>query len=221
MPVSTSIDFEDGQINQFNTNKDVFWNWPDPDLRHAVALDAHTTGSLVPLLLTAHDRWLDAGNKNMADFFTAGRASLFQQAAVKEGVGEGDVFLHSLLFTEAQMVRGAASALNDVQAALSVLATAPSKAIRRLASFGADLSETFNKNLSIYSSAEAVRTLNSMLLVEASRSLDSTVLSTSPAAMLSLIVLANGHSFQLSDYLSGKLPPRAEVAVGQTLTNLT
>jgi hypothetical protein len=219
MPQSTSIDFEGGHINQFNTNTDVFWNWPDPDLRHAVALDPHTTASLAPLIQTAHDRWVDAGNKDTAKRFT--NPGVFQNAAVKQGLGEGDVFLHSLLQTEAEMVRGAASALQDVQDALSVLNTAPSKAIVRLAKFGADLSGTFNKNLSIYSSAEVVRTLNSMLLVEASRSLDSTVLSTPPAAMLSLIVLANGHSFQLSDYLSGKVPPRAQVAVAQTLTNLT
>ncbi len=221
MPPSTSIDFEDGQINQFNTDKTVFWNWLDQDLRHAVALDPHTTASLVPMLLTAHDRWMDAGNKNMANFFTAARAGAFQKAAVSEGLGGGDGSLHSLLFTESEMVDGAASALTDVQGALSVLSTAPSKAIRRLATFGADLSQTFDKNLSLYSSAEAVRTLNSMLLVEASRALDSTVLSSVPAAMLSLVVLANGHSFQLGDYLNGKLPPRSEVAVAQTLTNLT
>jgi hypothetical protein len=220
MPLSTSIDFEGGHINQFNTNTDVFWNWPDPDLRHAVALHPATTASLGPLLNTAHDRWWDAGNRDTANRFTADQAGVFQNAAVREGVGEGDVFLHSLLLTEAEMVRGAASALKDVQDVLPELATAPSKAIRRLANFGADLSATFNKNLSIYSSAEAVRTLNSMLLVEASRALDSTVLSD-PAAMLSLIVLAKGHSFQLSDYLSGKVPARAEVAVAQTLTNLT
>jgi len=216
MPPSTSINFQNGQI-QFNTDKDVFWNWPDPDLRHAVALDHHTALSLAPMLATAHDRWANAGHNNTAGFFTPDQATTFQQMAISD---MGDTLLQSLLFTEAAMVRGASSALNDVQGALSVLDTAPSKAICRLASFGADLSETFNTKLSKYSSAETVRILNSMLLVEASRALDSTVLSTNPAAMFSLIVLANGHSFQLSDYLSGKIPPRAEVAVAQTLTNL-
>ena len=29
LPVSTSIDFDNATINQFNTDKDVFWDWPD------------------------------------------------------------------------------------------------------------------------------------------------------------------------------------------------
>jgi hypothetical protein len=38
--------------------------------------------------------------------------------------------------------------------------------------------------------------------------------------MLSLLALKPGHTFKLADYLAGKLPPKAEVAVAQTLTNL-
>jgi hypothetical protein len=40
-------------------------------------------------------------------------------------------------------------------------------------------------------------------------------------AMLNIIVLSNQHKFQLNDFLSGNLPPREEVAVAQTLTNLS
>jgi hypothetical protein len=133
---------------------------------------------------------------------------------------DGDRLLQSLLFTESQMVRGAADALKDVQKALPALPTAPSKAIRRLAAFGADLTSTFNKNLSIYSRPETMRALNSLLLVEASKALDPSMLAATPAAMLNLVVLAKTHDFPLADYLTGKLPPADEIAVGQTLTNL-
>ena len=37
MPVSTTIDFQDGQIRRFNTDSDVYWNFVDTDLRRAVA----------------------------------------------------------------------------------------------------------------------------------------------------------------------------------------
>jgi hypothetical protein len=46
-------------------------------------------------------------------------------------------------------------------------------------------------------------------------------LSKAPTAMATMMVLTPTHKFQLSDYLTGQLPPREEVAVVQTLTNLT
>jgi hypothetical protein len=216
LPVSTSIAFEDGEIRQFNTDQNVFWDWPDPNLRKAAALDRHTTQSLVPALLRAHDRWLNAGNGHNAAFFTADQAERFQQMTI---TGMGDNLLQSLRSTEAEMVSGAASALKDIQASVTSLATAPTRAISKLAAFGADLSATFNKKLSVYSTPEVLRSLNSLLLVEASRALDANMAAVTPTAMLSLLVLANGHTFQLSEYLKGKLPPRSEVALAQTLTN--
>jgi hypothetical protein len=216
MPVSTSINF-DGQQLQFNTDADVFWNFPDQALRRAMVFDRHTTASLLVALASARDRLIAAGDSHNASFFGPDQAGNFQQMAAGT---DGDVFLQSLLFTESQMVRGAAAALKDVKSALPALATAPSLAIRRLASFGADLTETFNKNLTLYSRQETMRTLNSLLLVESSRALNPGMLAVTPAAMLSLSVLTKGHTFQLSDYLTGNLPSKAEVAVGQTLTNL-
>lgn len=220
MPVSTSIDFDKstGQITRFNTNKDVFWNFPDPDLRGAMVIDSHTTQSLVPALLTAHDRLLDAGDSDNAGFFTADQLGKFQELMATGGAG--DILLQSLLFTEAELVRGAASALKDLQKALPALATAPSQAIRQLASFGADFTATFNKNLTLYSRPETMRTLNSLLMVEASRALNPAMAAGTPAAMLSMAVLKSGHTFQLNDYLTGQQPPEQEVAVAETLTNL-
>ena len=217
MPVSTSVNFDNGNLT-FNTDKAVFWNWPDVNLRQAFAVDRHTGSALVPMLRAARARWLDAGNNNIADSFTDDQAPRFLQAAIKLGNGSGDEFLSSLLFTESQMVTGAAVALRDVRAALPQLATAPTKAIKLLSKFGADLSTTFDNRLSVYSTAEAVRTLNSMLLTEASNALSGQV--ATPTAMMNLIVLTANHTFKLTDYLGGSLPPKDQVAVAQTLTNL-
>jgi hypothetical protein len=216
LPVSTSINFSDGQINRFNTDDDVFWNFPDPNLRKAIAFDFHTTSSLVSALTVARKRLLDAGDSRSAAFFTPDKASSFQSLATNH---TGDILLQSLLFTEAEMVNGAAGALKDIQGMLSDAATAPTKAIARFAEFGAHLTGTFNKSLSIYGN-ESLRTLNSMLMVEASKAIDFRFAGAPPTAMATLLVLSPQHKFQLSDYLSGDLPPRQEVAVAQTLTNL-
>jgi hypothetical protein len=217
MPVSTSISFQNGEIQQFNADTDVFWDFPDVSLRKAVALDSHTTRSLLPALASARERLLDAGKSGAAAFFTPDQAGSLQNLATNS---LGDVLLQSLLFTEAEMVNGAASAIKDVQGMLSNAATAPSQAIARFAEYGSHLTDTFNKSLSIYGN-ESLRTLNSMLMIEASKAIDLGFVSTPPTAMATLLVLSNQHKFQLSDYLNGDLPPREEIAIAQTLTNLS
>ncbi len=191
LPVSTSIRFEDGRITRFNTDRDVFWDFQDPGLRRAMVFDGHTRARLG-----------DEGGR-------------WQQLAASP---LGDRCLHSLLFTESQLVRGAADALQKIQDALAHGAAEPAKAIPHLADFGAALTEVFNRELSVYGT-DWLRTLNSMLLVEASRALDAGA-AGAPAAMLSLVMLSEPHTFDLADYLKGKFPPANEVAMAQTLTNM-
>jgi hypothetical protein len=216
MPISTSISFQNGEI-KFNTDTDVFWDFPDVSLRKAVALHRLTTRSLGPALAIARERLLDAGKSGLAAFFTADQAGSLQNLATNSF---GDILLQSLLFTEAEMVNGAASTLRDVQDMLSNAATAPSQAIARFAEYGSHLTETFNKSLSTYGD-ESLRTLNSMLMIEASKAIDLGFVSTPATAMVTMLVLSKQRKFQLSDYLNGELPPREEVTVAQTLTNLS
>jgi hypothetical protein len=216
LPVSTSIDFQDRQIRRFNTDQDVFWNFPDPDLRRAMAFEVPTTRALIPTLLNASQRLLHAGETARAEFFTADGAKAFQQLASN---ATGDVLLQSLLFTEAEMVRGAATALREVQSMLPRAATSPKEAIARLADFGATVTSTFNKSLSVYGN-ESLRTLNSMLFAEASVAISPGLAASPPKAMLNLFVLKPQHAFQLDTFLNGDMPPRDQVAVSQVLTNL-
>ena len=216
LPVSTSIDFQDGQIRRFNTDQDVFWNFPDPDLRRAMAFEVLTTRALIPILVNAGQRLLHAGETKRAEFFTADGAKAFQRLANN---ATGDVLLQSLLFTEAEMVRGAATALREVQSVLPSAATSPKEAIARLADFGAAVTSTFNKSLSVYGN-ESLRTLNSMLLAEASVALSPGLATSAPKAMLNLFALKSQHAFQLEAFLNGDMPPRDQVAVSQVLTNL-
>jgi hypothetical protein len=214
-PISTSISFVDGQIKRFNTDKDVFWNWPDKDLRRAMVSDDRTSGSLGASMAAARDRLLDAGDGHNAGFFVPSEVGDFKKLATNP---TGDALLQSLLITETELVRGAASALNDVQQSLNDMPTAPTKAIVRLAEFGAKITDTFNNKLSIYGN-EALRPLSSMLLLAASGALSPGALAT-PRAMLNLYVLNSQHAFDLKQFLAGELPAQSDVAVAQTLTTL-
>ena len=218
MPVSTAIDFQDGQIRRFNTDSDVFWDFPDIDLRRAVAFDPHTTASLVPSLLTAQTRLREAGDDDNAEFFTAQQATTFQNVTLS---GMGDTLLQSLLFSEAEIIRGATAALKDVNGMLDSVATAPTKAINRFADFGADLTDTFNHKLSGVYGDDALRTLSSMVLLEASRAIDPDLNTQPPQAMLNILTFQNGHAFDLNDFIAGAMPSKNQIAVAQTLVNLS
>ena len=217
MPVSTSINFQDSQIQQFNTDADVFWDFPDVQLRRAMVGDSHTTAALVPMLLTAQTRLREDGDTGDAAFFEADQVQSFQAAAVS---GMGDTLLQSLLFTEAEIIRGATSALKDVNGMLSNANSSPTAAIERFASFGADLTDTFNQKLSSVYGDDSLRTLSTVMLAEASQAIDPGVGGTVPSAMLSILTLKNDHSFDLNDFISGNTPPREQVALSQTLVNL-
>jgi hypothetical protein len=214
LPVSTSIDFDDSTINQFNTDKDVFWDWPDVDLRRAVARDSHTVATLAGRLAGIQAQLVAEGSRD-AGFFAPSMAGHMIELALD---ATGDVFLKSLLFTEAQLVGGATDALTQVAAALTKVATAPSQAIKALAKFAADLSDTFNQRISNVYSGMSGRVVGPMLLLESSRALAS--VSAQPEAMLTLYALKSGHTFDLGTFVDGKTPGQSEVALTQTLVSL-
>ena len=214
LPVSTSIDFDNPTIKQFNTDKDVFWDWPDVDLRRAIARDAHTIATLAGQLSGIQSQLLEAGSGD-AGYFAPSKAGQFVELALN---ATGDVLLSSLLFTEAQLVRGAADALKQVSAALATAATAPTQAIRTLARFAGAITDTFNQRVSSVYSGMSGRIVGPMLLVESSNALGS--IAAPPTAMLTLYALKPGHTFNLGSFIDGKEPPQAEVALAQTLVSL-
>ena len=216
MPVATSVEFQDGEHLQVRRDTAGFWDFQDDNVRHAMA-SAHTTAiSMTPALLEAQSRLLEAGDKHDASFFTPEQAGSFQKMTL-DGIGDNN--LHSLLFTEAEIISGAIDALRDVNAMLDAVAITPTKAIERFAEFGADLTDAFNHRLDSIYRSDALRTFSSMLLMEASRVIGPGS-STPPAAMLNILTLTNGHAFDLKDFVAGVTPPKDQVAVAQTLVTL-
>ena len=214
LPISTSIDFNDSTINQFNTDQDVFWDWPGVGLRRAVARDSHTIANLAGRLSGIQSQ-LQAAGSGDSDFFAPSQAGTFLELALN---ATGDKLLSSLLFTEAQLVRGATDALKHISSGLANAATAPTQAIKALANFAADLTDTFNQRVSSVYSGISGRVVGPMLLVESSAALGS--LQAKPAAMLTLYALNPGHKFKLGTFIDGQSPPQSEVALPQTLTVL-
>jgi hypothetical protein len=217
LPVSTSIDLRDGTAT-LNTDNDVFWDFSDSNLRHAMAMSPSTETNLIPALQNAQTRLREAGDDHDASFFIPQQAATFQRMTLD---GMGDTLLNSLLFTEAEIIRGATAALMDVNGMLDAVATTPTKAIGRFADFGADLTDAFNNKLSSVYGNDALRTLSSMVLVEATRAIDPGLGSQAPKAMLNIITLQNDHQFQLGDFVAGVMPQRDQVAIAQTLVNFS
>jgi hypothetical protein len=212
MPVSTSIDFNDPTIMKFDTNKEVYWDWPDVNLRRAVALDSHA--SLAGRLSGIQTKLQEAGNPN-ADDFSPAMANKLIEIALN---ATGDLLLWRLLFTEAQLVHGAKDALDHVSAALATAERLPTEAIKALAAFGASFTETFNERVRSVYLGMSERVVAPILLVESSNALGSP--EAPLAAMLTMYALKPGHAFNLATYIDGKEPPQTDVAVAQTLVSL-
>jgi hypothetical protein len=207
-PVSTTIAADNSGNLRFNTDTDFFWNWPDSSLVEAVIRDSHTVAALAASMAVAYNRWIQAGNKSNAGFFAPGQAGSFLQSANR-------TLVNSLLFTEAQMVRGFADSLSNVRGFLSNLATAPVKAMAELADFGAQITSTFNGDLSVYGQGH-LRPLNTMLVLTAASAI-SPDLALSSKSLLNITVLKSGHTFNLSDFLDGDTPEKGDIALGQNL----
>jgi hypothetical protein len=205
---TTAVTLTDGKLT-FNTDTDVYWNFPDNTLRSVMAQNQATGANLVPALLQARTRLTEAGETGRAKFFTQEETQDFQ------GLAAGAAQFHSLCFMEAEIISKAVDALKNI--AEFRREKKPSEAIEQLAEFGAGITSAFNERVrSIYGSA-SLRTLGTQILVEASRALDPAIANLKPSAMLSLTVLKENSAFPITDFLKGKMPGRDDIAVAQRL----
>lgn len=148
----------------FPASTKIYWDWRSPNLRDAMLRDPRTIANLTQLL----GQWRLAADEHQASFFETGQISAFLQLTAK---GQGNELLQSLLFTESQLVWGAKKALDKLKDVCQDAPNAPTKALHALAAFGDQVSGTFHRNLSVYCSTPTLRSLNSLLFVEATRAL--------------------------------------------------
>ena len=216
MPLSTEFDLVDGQITP--TFEDVYWDYRDLKKLEKMVFNHLTAIGLGVLIRNAHERLTKAERHNQAKFFVTSEISDFQNASNWKKIDGGR--LASLLRLESVVTRGAYGALKDIHAFRDEAASRPTRAIERLAEFGAAVTSTFNREIrSVYGGA-ALRPLGSLVFLEASRALDPALLDTRAHALLSLTVLEEDREFQLTDFLLNKKPKKDDVAVEQRLVSL-
>jgi hypothetical protein len=214
LPISTSIEVENGKV-RFNTDREVYWNYPDPADRRAVARDPHTAAALAAELDESRVRLVEAGRD--PGRFHRERFGQFIDLAFGE---KGELYLSSLLRAEALIVKGADSALRTIAAALGRANTAPTVAVEALAEFAATLVEAFSGRLEFVYSSHAIRTLGPALLASASAAIHPAFRTQTPSAMLRLYVLRRDHAFDADSFLEGELPRGDDVALAQTLVRV-
>jgi hypothetical protein len=192
---------------------DVYWDWMDPGKREEMVRRAETASNLASSMARNRARLLGAGRRRQAGFFDPGEIDDLVEAA---GYRQGGLF-HSLLFTEATTVDAARAVIFDASDFWRDQRTLASRAIERLADFGAEITRTFHSRLgSVYGSG-FLRPLGSMLFLEAARVLEPALEATNPEAILSLTVLRENAGYAVEKYLNDVLPPASAVALEQRL----
>jgi hypothetical protein len=217
MRPSTSVRTEGSRL-VFDDGKSVFWNHPDPELRRMMVDNAITTQNLRAEFQRIRLRLEEAGRHRDARHFDEEQTPVWIAQAL---TSFGDTLLSSLCFFEARVVEEAATALRQVQKFQTAATASPSKAIERMAEFGAGITRAFNKltGETVYGKAP-LRSLGQLVFLEATRALAGGI-DAQPRAMLTLTVLNNASArrFQLETFLAGEIPEADDIAVAQRLVS--
>jgi hypothetical protein len=217
LPASTNIRMKDGavQLNQDLTNSKetcVYWDWRDLAKRQAMVQHPATRRQLTKFLAEQKLRLEAAGRAQDASFFCPDELNDFVSSAqINKLVGPFD----GLLQLEATIVEGTSNALERIQEFHKSSSTAPVKAIEALADFGVEVTKTFNHRLASVYGDDVLRPLGSMVFLEAARALDPALATTRPSAMLSLTVLKEQRTFEMSDFLKNRVPDAKDIALAE------
>jgi hypothetical protein len=221
LPVSTDVKpaGETLEINADLTDPredDVYWDWLDLGIRKRMVEFRETGPRLALAMASAERRLREAGDSNRAGTFTPTEGN--RRALVAASLWrESNRPFESLLRLESVVTQGAANALREMEAFHANAETLPSKAIERLADFGAAVTSTFHDRISSIYGDDSLRSLGSMIFVEASRALIAGTLDAKPNALLSLTVLKDERTFSLPDFLKGLSPAPGDIAVAERL----
>ncbi len=219
IPACTSARADgDKLILDAQAGNDVYWNFPDPELRRKMVMNQKATGSLAASLVAAAERLRESDRqRGRAKFFGADQAGSFQHMALARDAG--DDLLGTLLFVEAEVVQGVAKALKDVSEFMEAAPDQPQRAVERLTEFGDEVTETFHRKLASVYGGDSLRALGPMVFLEAARVLDHSLASMQPSAMLSLTVLNEKREFKLANFLAGEIPQDKDVVLRQRLVS--
>ena len=215
LPLATSVALGNDGVH-IHRDSGLYWDFQTRDIRRGMLADGHTTANLRARLRAVQDLLNACGDSHSADRYDPGEAENFQRTAAN--AGDNNVFF--LLRAESNVVSGAVNALHDIHNALPQLKLEPSKAIRRLAEFGADLTEAFNDKIASIYGDDSLRTLGTVLLIEASKVLDPATAAPTPEAMLSIALLKPGHKFDTGTFVDGQTPNTIDIGFSKAIPAL-
>jgi hypothetical protein len=206
----------DGSRLVLESGKGVYWDQRDRDLRVALSHHPVVPARLGQQFASIRARLLEVRRQPQADFFTAEEVPDWIAAAVSE---VGDRFLLHLCQFEARVIAKAVDALENIQAFLALRERSPSKAIDRLADFGADITMAFNTLDTVYAKAP-LRSVTQGVFIDASRAL-ALLPPGGETGMLTLTVLEpeGRRTFELASYLAGETPKTEDILLQQRLVS--
>jgi hypothetical protein len=217
MPPTTSARI-DGPKLMLEGGKSTFWDHHNPDLRRALAHHPRVGATLADRFSSIRERLQERGLGERSGFFEASEVPDWIRLATSD---TGDTFLLHLCQFEALVVEKAVEALEHMQAFLALQQKEPSRAVDRLAEFGADITLAFNKlSVDTVFAKAPLHTVTQGIFLDASRAL-SPVASQTRRGMLTLTVLkpAGTRTFKIEDFLAGKTPAPEEVLLEQRLVS--
>lgn len=224
MPPTTSARI-DGVRVVIDEGRDVYWDHQDRQLRRVMASRRVVSARLAERFTSIRLRLQELGLGRQAAFFAADEVPDWMADAMSS---TGDALFAHLCQFESNVVRKAAEALKSMQEFQSLKNTAPSRAIDRLADFGADITQTFNKLASHTVFADApVRVVTQSVFLDASRALaamsDGVTIPINPTGMLTLTVLKppSERRFEIERFLAGETPAAADVLLEQRLVSVS
>ena len=217
LPQANSIVVDNGRIVQFDDKRDVYWDIEAPGNMEAMARHSLTVAALLTRLVTIHETLLQA--ENMADVATdyhPDRVERVLANALTTSVGAADV--RNLLIVERMVVREAHQA--GLEIAGFFKEKSPAAALKRLAEYGAKVTEAFNSSIGGLFSPRELRPLGTMVFLEAARAFAPELAAGRPSAMLELTVLAEQPSFDMGTFIDGADAPPADVVRTEKFVSL-
>ncbi|NIR53097.1 hypothetical protein GWO43_31090 [candidate division KSB1 bacterium] len=218
VPPSTTIQTSFNALKKISTDRDVYWNWPDRNQQEAMLNNNLTAARLARLLEQVHNR-VEAtpGMEGKAKFYDPERVAGFLSDVIN---GNTEMHFRSLFLVESEIVHGAHDAGLKLAKFAKKASSEPSEAVKVLADFGANITETFNKSVRSIYGGDAVRPLGTMMFAEAAFALNPQVSLSDANAMLDLIILKQTTDFNFARYVEGRDVPTGDVLLQERLVEL-
>lgn len=203
IPPSTAFSVKNGKLVQ--DNSDVYWSWANNRDNQLLMLNnSATLNNLKSKLQAAFERLKAIPElANQADTYHPDRAAQYLSLVIdnlKSRKTEG--FFRSLFLMEAEITDGAWKAGRDMGEFVRKAKDKPSEAVKRLAEFGAGITEAFNKDFRTVYGGDAISPLGTLLFLEAAMTFLPLETNTKPNALLDLVVLRQGVSLDFNQKIT-------------------